>query len=370
MVNIKSISSVLNHTFEGEMKMLVDHSGKIIDLPSNQPILGLSKGKNVVSLFLYTLADFTESTLESLVRDNIGFEAVLCNDIAQKWYRVFMSPLGEENGNLLLIQFIDITKAKQDDHFITLKRKSLETEMMLRTKEILQTEQAMLNQGGFLTNFLRGLRHDLISPITQLKEIINYFMKADEGPKKERAAMLIYDTLNKLSRTSEGFSEFVDLHFKMDQSLEMVSFEECYADIKAVLDGENHTFDITYDVDFSGCPGVFFNKRMVNSILYNLISNAIKFRSDERQLKIGVKTFMHQDQTVLEISDNGIGIDVAKNEHLVFAPFKRINNNRPGVGIGLSLVRSILLKDNRGKIGFESTENVGSTFRVKFNKLK
>lgn len=369
MTDKNTIQALVRHSFEGEMKLLINDYGDVIKVSEKSQNLEISRQSNIVELFTQCMNDFSGGLLKSIVKNQIHFESELHSKNTRKWFRVLMSPVDVDGDSLILVQCIDNTKFKRLEELTKLQEKRVESEIMLRTQGILQTERAMQDQGGFLTNFLRGLRHDLISPITQLKEIVDYFIKAEEGHKKERAAGLIKDSLNKLSKTSEGFSEFVDLHYKLESDFQIISFQECFSDIKIILDNESPSLEITYAVDFSDKPELFFSAKLLKSIFYNLLSNAIKFRSEDRDLKIELKSFVQNGKVVLEVKDNGIGINLEKNKHLIFAPFKRINNSRPGVGVGLSLVKSILEKDNKGSIAIKSTENVGTTFTVNFNKL-
>jgi len=56
---------------------------------------------------------------------------------------------------------------------------------------------------------MRGLRHDLLSPVSQLKDIIEYYRSTKDPKKKEQATHLIDNCLEKLSNTASGFSDFV-----------------------------------------------------------------------------------------------------------------------------------------------------------------
>ena len=106
---------------------------------------------------------------------------------------------------------------------------------------------------------------------------------------------------------------------------------------------------------------IFFSKKNLQSIVFNLISNAIKFRSEEKPV-INISTTKENDNTVLQVQDNGIGIS-PRNIEKIFSIYGRLNNNIEGSGIGLHLAKKIVDAAG-GNIAVESTEGKGTTFIV------
>jgi len=222
----------------------------------------------------------------------------------------------------------------------------------------------MKDQGGFLLNFLRGLRHDLTSPITQLKDIIEYYKKTVDPHKKERSAMLIDDCLLKLTNTAKGFSNFVDIHLLANNEIEEINMMEIFEETKQVLASEISDAVVQINCDFGQANMVYFNKKLISSILYNLLSNALKFRKQSNQLVISITSYIEAGYFQLKIVDNGIGIDLDKHRDHLFVPFKRFTMDRPGAGIALSMIKNILNR-YEGDIIIESEANVGTTVFVK-----
>jgi signal transduction histidine kinase len=103
----------------------------------------------------------------------------------------------------------------------------------------------------------------------------------------------------------------------------------------------------------------------VQSILYNLVSNAIKYRSPDRPLQIDVHTFPEGGFICLEVKDNGLGIDLEKNQQKMFGMYKRFHKQIPGKGLGLHLVKT-QIEAVGGSIAVESEKGKGTTFKVLF----
>lgn len=102
----------------------------------------------------------------------------------------------------------------------------------------------------------------------------------------------------------------------------------------------------------------------LQQILYNLLSNAIKFTPEKGKVKI--KTSIQDKDFILEVQDNGIGID-EKYHNKIFTKFVHLNNiytkGQSSTGLGLTITKE-LVKLHKGKITLESAPNKGTTFKV------
>jgi signal transduction histidine kinase len=115
--------------------------------------------------------------------------------------------------------------------------------------------------------------------------------------------------------------------------------------------------------DFYDCPRLRYNETYLLSILRNLVSNALKYRSPKRPLQLEITTGRSGPFVLLTVKDNGIGMDGKQVHEKLFKPFSRLSEQGEGKGLGLHLVKHMVEK-NGGSIRVESTPNVGTTFRV------
>ena len=109
---------------------------------------------------------------------------------------------------------------------------------------------------------------------------------------------------------------------------------------------------------------VKFSKKNFRSILYNLISNAIKFQSPDLPCIINIKTRLEEPYVLLSVKDNGLGMNERQQEQL-FTMFKRFHDHVEGTGVGLFMVNRIV-ENAGGKIEVESQEGSGTEFKVYF----
>ena len=113
---------------------------------------------------------------------------------------------------------------------------------------------------------------------------------------------------------------------------------------------------------------VYGNRELIESIIFNLCENAIRYNVENG--KVFVTVSGEDDSSVLEVKDTGIGID-PKDHERIFERFYRVDKGRSkntgGTGLGLSIVKHACILNN-AEISLESKPGKGSTFRVRFPK--
>ncbi len=110
-------------------------------------------------------------------------------------------------------------------------------------------------------------------------------------------------------------------------------------------------------------PHIKSIKAYINSILYNLISNAIQYRHPERKPIITLSTLSQNGSIILQVQDNGLGIDMRAFEKDMFKLYKRFHTHVPGKGLGLYLIKQQVEKLS-GNITVKSEVNQGTTFTI------
>ena len=117
--------------------------------------------------------------------------------------------------------------------------------------------------------------------------------------------------------------------------------------------------------DFGASPQLSYYKPYLESIILNLLSNALKYRVPGREPEIRFETVMVNDKPVLKVHDNGLGIDLEKYGDQIFGLRKVFHENKDARGVGLFLTRT-QVEAMGGKIKVVSKVGVGSTFIVEF----
>ena len=135
-----------------------------------------------------------------------------------------------------------------------------------------------------------------------------------------------------------------------------------------------HNFSdrLDYEIEFeyNNLPVLLMNPLKLEELLSNLIENSINFRKADEKLKISIKyefiKNMGTEFHTIAIKDNGIGFDNRLAER-IFYPFKKLNKNKKGTGLGLTICKKIMALYN-GKILASGIPGVGATFTLIFPK--
>ena len=124
--------------------------------------------------------------------------------------------------------------------------------------------------------------------------------------------------------------------------------------------------DIKINTDLSEWNTVQFSKMYFQSVMQNLISNAIKYRDPNKLSYINITTSYDKGKKILIIEDNGLGVDLNKYGKRIFKLYERFHRNVSGKGMGLFMVKTQLETLN-AEIKIESEFGVGTSFIIRFN---
>jgi signal transduction histidine kinase len=135
--------------------------------------------------------------------------------------------------------------------------------------------------------------------------------------------------------------------------------EDCVEELKGLLRKDQQV-----QLTFSGTENIFTDKKLLKNIVFNLVSNAIKFSDEGSSINIGCA--VNNGTAKLSISDKGIGISPEDQKHLFSSFFRGANAaNIQGTGLGLHIVKRYADLLN-GKVNLQSELNKGTTITVEF----
>jgi signal transduction histidine kinase len=243
----------------------------------------------------------------------------------------------------------------------------LEERVNQRTRELNLANHELLKINEDIDNFVYSATHDLKTPLLNLQSLISM---AFEDMNNENSEALnirnkIYHSLERMKGTIDHLTQVAKAQNEPYDDIEPIRFEEILHEVIVDNDEIIKKARATIETCFIILDNFLYSKSCIKSILYNFITNAIKYRSPERGLVVTIKTEMKDGNLLLSVKDNGLGIDLCKNGEKLFTIFKRFHDHVEGAGIGLYMVKRIVEK-NKGKIEVESELNKGSTFRIIF----
>jgi len=247
---------------------------------------------------------------------------------------------------------------------IEIERQKKELELLLGEKnlDLLKTNQQLINQNSELQQFSFTVSHNLRAPVASMQGLINLYHLSKTDEERAHVVGLFEQSTGSLDTIIQDLNKIVDIRHDNFTALEKVWLQ---TEVDLILQSLN-TFIISNEVsihtDFSW-PELVSIKAYINSILFNLITNAIKYRSPDRKPMVRISSWLNDEYIVLEVSDNGLGIDLEKHQTDLFKLYKRFHSHTPGKGLGLFIVKQQIEKLN-AKIEVESTPEQGTTFRI------
>jgi PAS domain S-box-containing protein len=247
----------------------------------------------------------------------------------------------------------DLQQAQLD---LALHAQELERRVQQRTGELQRSLKDM-------ETFCYTIAHDLRAPLRAMSGF-TYSLAEDFSPQLGNVGIDYCRRINAASaRMSQLISDLLVYGRLSHRDLPMQSVD-LLAEIQKVLDRaapqiQEREAEIELDAPL---PQVCGDAPVIDQILENLITNAVKFVPPERRPHIHIFAQRHNGNIRLCIEDNGIGI---RREHWekIFRPFERLQTGYPGTGIGLAIVQRGIERMG-GRVGVESTPEQGSRFWV------
>ncbi|GAA4389050.1 hypothetical protein GCM10027048_32250 [Hymenobacter coalescens] len=216
-----------------------------------------------------------------------------------------------------------------------------------------------------LDTFVYMAAHDLRAPLLDIEGLV-HALGEDLPPAAvpPDAARL----LHLLRGTTQRFKDLVEGMTAVARAQQPpTAFEE--VDLLPVIDAVQLDLQplirqtrARIDVASSGCARATLAPPNARSVVYNLLSNALKYRHPDRAPRVRVACYDEEPYTVLTVQDNGLGLDAAAQAAL-FAPFQRLHHHVEGHGLGLYMIKR-LVENAGGRIEVDSQDGWGTTFRV------
>ena len=219
-----------------------------------------------------------------------------------------------------------------------------------------------------LDNFIYTASHDLKAPISNIEGLLDTLR--DELPPQAAGGEVPYilelmqDSVNRFTRTIEHLTDVSRLQKEHDQPHEPVPLAGIIEDVRLDLAPLLQQTGGRLHVDVRAVPTVQFSVKNLRSVVYNLLSNALKYHHPDRAPQVQVRGREEGAYHVLEVQDNGLGLDLAREPEL-FGMFRRYHTHVDGSGIGLYMVKR-MVENTGGRIEVHSTLGEGSTFTVYF----
>lgn len=263
------------------------------------------------------------------------------------WARAKGKPLKDKEGEIIGIRgvFQNIDKVK------------------LYEEQLTQSVQLIEAHNERLFDFAHIISHNLRSQVSNLqmsaalfddknlnadqKELLDNFGKIGEG----------------LDETLRHLNKIVGVHHLANKMREEIPIQDVYNRVVQGISNIIRKSRATLYTDFSEVGEIMYLEAYLESIIQNLVTNAIKYKHPDRNPEITIFTYVDDSKKYLVVKDNGQGIDLEKHGKDIFKIYKTFHDNEDALGLGLFLTRNEV-EAMGGKITVESTPGKGSKFTV------
>jgi PAS domain S-box-containing protein len=261
-------------------------------------------------------------------------------------------------------------------------RKALTNELKAKNIELSSAQKRLLNKVRELEEISHAIAHNLRGPAKNIN-LLTKVLKVkcgsvvDDVDANELAETFTVDELASLIDTIgvsmtnnlETLLNIAEVRLNRELPIDECDFESTIAGVIGQLAGDVLGKNIFIQKTLT-VKKLYYPQTYLDSILYNLVSNSIKYRNLISATQIQISTSSGEnDTTILQVSDNGVGIDMSKFGDKVFKLNQVFHKGRDSKGVGLYLIKT-QIESLGGTIHVESNVNEGSTFTVVFRRLE
>ncbi len=250
-------------------------------------------------------------------------------------------------------------------------KKLLNDELYRQNAELEATKTTLINKISQLEELSYMIAHNLRGPAGNIKMFSERLIMDDNDPAaedevftKDEAGEIIFESSIKLSNSLETLMELAQIKLNNNIAYHECNFENFINDIINQLQGviyEKHA-QVLLQLNVATLP---YPKVYLESILYNLISNALKYSNPAVAPIINISTRSVEGKISLIVKDNGLGIDMDLHRDKVFKLNKVFHKGYDSKGVGLFLTKS-QIESLGGSISLESKPMEGCEFTVVF----
>ena len=273
---------------------------------------------------------------------------MLTYDKKEFWARATGKPVFDEDENIIGIRgvFQDINDEK------------------LREISIEKSLQVISQQNGRLLNFAHIVSHNLRSHSSNFQLSLDLLNNIDSKEEEQELLEGLRSISDNLNTTIHHLNEVVTIQSKATDARKEIELDKVLQHVKGSIQRNILECDATIYSDFSEVPKVTYIPAYMESIMFNLLTNAVKFRHPDRPAVIDVFTIEEDLDTYLIVKDNGRGIDLDAYGDRIFNMYQTFHDLKDSVGMGLFITKNQIESQN-GTIEIESKVDEGTTFKIK-----
>jgi PAS domain S-box-containing protein len=253
---------------------------------------------------------------------------------------------------------------------LTMVNKQLLSRTELILKQKLQLEEFnhdLENKNRQLSSFAHIASHNLRAPVSNLIALKDLYRENTDVDDKAMLFSKVEIVIDQLNGTLNELIASVKIQGNKDIANDSITFKSIFNKILAIFDTQILGSKAVITSNFSLVPKIKYPKLYMESIMLNLLSNSIRYRSPNRLAKIHFHTSIDKGQILLIAEDNGLGINMKKHGHRLFGLNNTFHRHPDSRGVGLFMTKT-QIEAVGGSITVESEVDVGTTFKIILKK--
>ncbi|TDH28812.1 PAS domain S-box protein [Segetibacter sp. 3557_3] len=251
-------------------------------------------------------------------------------------------------------------------HWISVQRDVSMRKRNEREKELLIEELTRTNID--LRQFSYITSHNLRAPLSNLLGIIRLLdVSTITDPMTSLLVENFKQSTVQLNETVNDLINVLIIKNNVNVKKEKLDLTKTFEKVAKSVQNMIEEFDISMDIDFSEANELDMNRTYLESILLNLLTNAIKYRSQEVRPRLNIYTRKYVDSVRLYFGDNGLGIDLDRYKDRIFGLYQRFHDHSDSKGLGLYIINSQITAMG-GSIEVKSKVGKGTTFILTFKR--
>ncbi|GHA59390.1 ATP-binding protein [Pontibacter akesuensis] len=232
-------------------------------------------------------------------------------------------------------------------------------------KDLRNNAHELQTKNRRLEDFAHIITHNLRSPLSNMKGLYNLYQA-------EPSQKVASEVMSRMHVVVENMSETIhDLNLLLKSALDQQT--DGAADVAEALRKQEQNLQpviaesnatIRTELAVLAFP---VSKVYLESIMHNLLSNALKYRDESREPEILVKTWENDATVFLSVSDNGLGMNMENVGSKIFGLYQTFHQKKESKGLGLYLTK-MQVESLGGRIMVESEQGLGTTFTVQLHR--
>ena len=229
--------------------------------------------------------------------------------------------------------------------------------------ELKQSNEIINEQIDILINFANTISHNLANYSQNFSTISRLLLEEESKESQDELKHLLKVYTDNFRETIKDLNKVISIQKISKLYLSEINLHHYISRIISTLQLQIESTNTTIINNVSTSINVLGIPAYIESILFNFLSNAIKYKHPERPPHIELNYKTHNNHVILSIKDNGQGINLSKYGEDLFGLNKIFHGNTDAVGIGLYITK-YQIESIGGSVAVESEEHVGTTFHI------